>query len=82
MLAAIYYGTMYGGTITSVLMNGRASRARDHRPRGYPMANKGRAGAALTSPPSARSSPARFATVGMIVLTGPLSRRGAQVRPA
>src|SRR5262245_34402288 len=48
MLSAIYYGAMYGGTITSVLMNvpgegASAVTAID----GYEMARQGRAGAAL-----------------------------------
>jgi putative tricarboxylic transport membrane protein len=49
MLAGIYYGSMYGGSTTSILVNvpGEASSvvtAID----GYQMARKGRAGAALT----------------------------------
>ncbi|MCM3651374.1 tripartite tricarboxylate transporter permease [Metabacillus litoralis] len=48
MLAGIFYGSMYGGTITTVLVNvpGEAASvitALD----GYPMARKGRAGVAL-----------------------------------
>jgi putative tricarboxylic transport membrane protein len=48
MLAGIYYGAMYGGTITSVLINTPGESASvitcmD----GYPLAQKGRAGAAL-----------------------------------
>jgi putative tricarboxylic transport membrane protein len=48
MLAGIYYGAQYGGTITSVLVNVPGEGASvvtcfD----GYPMARKGRAGAAL-----------------------------------
>jgi len=48
MLAAIYYGSQYGGTITSVLINvpGEASSAVTCFD-GYQMAQKGRAGAAL-----------------------------------
>lgn len=48
MLSGIYYGAMYGGTITSVLINTPGETASvitclD----GYPLAKKGRAGAAL-----------------------------------
>lgn len=48
MLAGIYYGAMYGGTITSVLINTPGETASvmtclD----GYPLAKQGRAGAAL-----------------------------------
>ena len=48
MLAAIYYGAMYGGTITSVLINtpGEAASAITCLD-GYQMAIKGRAGPAL-----------------------------------
>lgn len=48
MLAAIYYGTQYGGTITTVLFNtpGEAASAITGVD-GYAMAKQGRAGAAL-----------------------------------
>jgi putative tricarboxylic transport membrane protein len=48
MLAGIYYGSMYGGTITSVLINtpGEASSVITCLD-GYPLAKKGRAGAVL-----------------------------------
>lgn len=48
MLAGIYYGAMYGGTITSVLINtpGEAASVVTCMD-GYPMAKQGRAGAAL-----------------------------------
>lgn len=48
MLAGIYYGAMYGGTITSVLINtpGEAASVITCLD-GYPMAKQGRAGAAL-----------------------------------
>ncbi len=49
MLAAIYYGAMYGGTLTSVLVNvpGEAASAITCLD-GYEMARRGRAGPALT----------------------------------
>lgn len=48
MLAGIYYGAMYGGTITSVLINvpGEAASVITCMD-GYPMAKQGRGGAAL-----------------------------------
>lgn len=48
MLAAIYYGAMYGGTITSVLINtpGESSTVATTFD-GYPLARQGRAGPAL-----------------------------------
>ncbi|MQA83939.1 MAG: tripartite tricarboxylate transporter permease [Streptosporangiales bacterium] len=48
MLAAIYYGAMYGGTITSVLVNTPGeSAAVASTFDGYPLAKAGRAGPAL-----------------------------------
>lgn len=48
MMAGIYYGAMYGGSTTSILMNipGEAASVVTCLD-GYPMARKGRAGAAL-----------------------------------
>ena len=48
MLSAIYYGAMYGGTLTSVLVNvpGEAASAITCLD-GYEMAKQGRAGPAL-----------------------------------
>lgn len=48
MLAAIYYGAMYGGSTTSILVNvpGEAASVMTTLD-GHPMAKKGRAGAAL-----------------------------------
>src|SRR5690625_4738822 len=48
MLAAIYYGAMYGGSTTSILVNvpGEAASVMTTLD-GHPMARKGRAGAAL-----------------------------------
>lgn len=48
MMAAIYYGSMYGGTITSVLLNvpGEVSSVATALD-GYPMTKQGRAGQAL-----------------------------------
>ena len=56
MLSAIYYGAMYGGTITSVLINvpGEAASVVTCLD-GYQMAKQGRGGTALGLPPSVRS---------------------------
>ena len=66
MLCAIYYGAMYGGTITSVLINvpGEAASVDDLHRRlcdGAPGPRRLGAGA---SPRSARSSAAPLATIG------------------
>lgn len=48
MLAGIYYGAMYGGTITSILINTPGESATVASTfDGYPLAKKGRAGPAL-----------------------------------
>lgn len=48
MLAAVYYGSMYGGTITSVLINTPGESATVASTfDGYPLARQGRAGPAL-----------------------------------
>ncbi|GAL29555.1 tricarboxylate transport membrane protein TctA [Vibrio variabilis] len=48
MLSGIYYGSMYGGTITSILINtpGESATVASTLD-GYPMAQNGRAGPAL-----------------------------------
>lgn len=60
MLAGIYYGSMYGGTITSVLLRlpGEAASIVTTFD-GYQMARQGRAGRRSASRRSARSSAAR-----------------------
>ena len=67
MIAAIYYGAMYGGSATSILINtpGEASSVMTTLD-GYQMARKGRAGAAL-----AVSAIGSFiaGTIGIILLS-------------
>ena len=59
MLAGIYYGAMYGGSTTSILMRipGEAASVMTCID-GYAMARKGRAGAALAIAAIGSSSPA------------------------
>ncbi|NKX44541.1 tripartite tricarboxylate transporter permease [Roseicyclus persicicus] len=67
MLAAIYYGSMYGGTITSILLNTPGESATVASTfDGYPLAKKGRAGPALVM-----QAVASFVggTVGVILIT-------------
>jgi putative tricarboxylic transport membrane protein len=67
MLAAIYYGSMYGGTITSILINTPGESATVAATfDGYPLAQQGRAGPALVM-----QGVASFVggTVGVILLT-------------
>ena len=67
MLAAIYYGSMYGGTITSILLNtpGESSTVASTFD-GYPLAKQGRAGPALVM-----QAVASFVggTLGVILIT-------------
>lgn len=75
MLAAIYYGAMYGGTITSVLINtpGEAASAVTCLD-GYAMAKLGRAGPALSIAAIGSFIGGLVATVGLVFLALPLTR--------
>ena len=75
MLAAIYYGAMYGGTITSVLINvpGEAASVITCLD-GYQMARQGRAGAALGIAAIGSFVGGVFATVMLTVLALPLAK--------
>jgi len=67
MLAAIYYGAMYGGTITSILLNTPGESATVASTfDGFPLAKKGRAGPALVM-----QAAASFVggTVGVVLIT-------------
>ena len=75
MLAAIYYGAMYGGTITSVLLNmpGEAASAITCID-GHQMAKRGRAGQALAIAAIGSFIGGIFATLGLVVIAIPMSR--------
>jgi putative tricarboxylic transport membrane protein len=75
MLAAIYYGAMYGGTITSVLVNvpGEAASAVTCLD-GYAMAKQGRAGPALSIAAIGSFIGGTVATLGLVVVAVPLTR--------
>ena len=75
MLSAIYYGAMYGGTITSVLINtpGEAASAVTCLD-GYQMAKAGRAGPALAVAAIGSFVGGLVATFGLVVLALPLTR--------
>jgi putative tricarboxylic transport membrane protein len=82
MLAAIYYGAMYGGTITSVLVNtpGEAASAVTCLD-GYQMARAGRAGPALAVAAIGSFIGGLVATAGLIVLALPLTRLALSFGP-
>ncbi|MCC7426281.1 MAG: tripartite tricarboxylate transporter permease [Alphaproteobacteria bacterium] len=82
MLSAIYYGAMYGGTITSVLVNvpGEAASAITCLD-GYQMARQGRAGAALAIAAIGSFIGGTLATMGLVLLAQPLARLGLRFGP-
>jgi putative tricarboxylic transport membrane protein len=75
MLAAIYYGAMYGGTITTVLMRvpGEAASAVTAID-GYEMAKQGRAGAALAIAAIGSFIGGTVATLVLVFAAPPLAR--------
>ncbi len=82
MLAAIYYGAMYGGTITSILINVPGETASvitciD----GYQMARQGRAGAALSIAAIGSFIGGTFAVVGLVIAGPLLARRALEFGP-
>ena len=82
MLAAIYYGAMYGGTITSVLINvpGEAASAVTCLD-GYQMARKGRAGAALAVAAIGSFIGGTAAVAALVVVALPLSELALRFGP-
>jgi putative tricarboxylic transport membrane protein len=82
MLAAIFYGTQYGGTITSVLLNtpGEASSAITTID-GYAMTKKGRGGVALTIAGIGSFIGGTIATVGLVIAAKPLGSLGLKIGP-
>lgn len=82
MLAAIFYGVSYGGTITSVLLNipGEGETAITTLD-GYQMTKKGRAGAALTVAGIGSFIGGTVATIGLVIAAKPLSQLGLLVGP-
>ena len=75
MMAGIYYGAMYGGSTTSILVNipGEAASVVTCLD-GYQMARKGRAGPALGMSAFASFIAGTFSLVGLMLLAPPLSR--------
>ncbi len=69
LLASVYYGAMYGGRISSILLNIPGDEpAMMTCLDGYPMTKKGRAGEALTLTGLASFFGAMFATIGLVLL--------------
>ena len=82
LLTALFYGTQYGGTITSVLLNvpGEAASAITCLD-GYAMAKQGRAGVALTIAAIGSFIGGTFATVCLVAAAGPLTRLALEFGP-
>ncbi len=82
MLAAIYYGAQYGGTITSVLLNvpGESSSAITCID-GYQMAKQGRGGVALSMAAIGSFIGGTLATIGLILAAPPLARMALRFGP-
>ncbi|MQA12265.1 MAG: tripartite tricarboxylate transporter permease [Pseudonocardiaceae bacterium] len=82
MLAAIFYGSQYGGTITSVLINtpGEAASAITCID-GYQMTKQGRSGVALGTAAIGSFIGGTIATIGLALAAGPLSSLGLKIGP-
>ncbi len=82
MLCALFYGTQYGGTITSVLLNvpGEAASAITCID-GYQMAKQGRGGVALSIAAIGSFIGGTFATIALVLAAGPLTRFALEFGP-
>ncbi len=83
LLTSVYYGAMYGGRISSILLNIPGDEpALMTTLDGYPMAKNGRAGDALVISGVASFIGAFLATIGLMLLAPLLSRVAYQFGPA
>ncbi|MGE5522095.1 MAG: tripartite tricarboxylate transporter permease [Rhodospirillaceae bacterium] len=82
LMCGIYYGCMYGGTITSVLMNvpGESSTIMTCLD-GYAMARKGRAGPALTIAAIGSFVAGTFSVVMLTLLAPPIAQAALSFGP-
>lgn len=83
MLAGIYYGTMYGGSTTSILVNvpGEAQSVVTCLD-GYQMARQGRAGPALGIAAFGSFIAGTIGVIGLMLLAPPLARFALRFGPA
>ncbi|MCR8724093.1 tripartite tricarboxylate transporter permease [Frigidibacter sp. ROC022] len=83
LLTSVYYGCMYGGRISSILLNIPGDEpAMMTCLDGYPMAMKGQAGLALSLSGVASFVGAVFATIGLAILAPQLVKIALLFRPA
>jgi len=82
MLAGIYYGAMYGGSTTSILVNipGEAASVITCLD-GYKMARKGRAGPALGIAAFASFIAGTFSIIGLMLIAPPLAEMALKFGP-
>lgn len=83
LLAGVYYGAMYGGSTTSILLNtpGESSSVVTTLD-GYQMAKQGRAGAALAIAAIGSFAAGIISLIGLIFLARPLSAVAIKFGPA
>lgn len=83
LFAGIYYGSMYGGSTTAILMNvpGETSSVPTTL-EGYPMAKRGRGGAALATAAIGSFVAGTLAMLGVVVLAPLMAQVGAAMQPA
>jgi putative tricarboxylic transport membrane protein len=83
MLSGIYYGAMYGGSTTSILVNipGEAASVVTCL-EGYQMARRGRAGVALGMSAFGSFIGGTFSLIGLVLLAPPLTKFALQFGPA
>ncbi len=83
LMTSVYYGAMYGGRISSILLNIPGDEpALMTTLDGYPMAKQGKAGDALVISGVASFVGALFATIGLMILAPMLSRVAYSFGPA
>jgi len=83
LMTSVYYGAMYGGRISSILLNIPGDEpALMTTLDGYPMAKKGQAGEALVLSGVASFFGALFATIGLIILAPLLAKVAYLFGPA
>ncbi|SHJ78672.1 putative tricarboxylic transport membrane protein [Aureimonas altamirensis DSM 21988] len=82
MVASMYYGAMYGGSTTSILINtpGESSSVMTTLD-GYQMARNGRAGAALAVSAIGSFIAGTFSVIALSILAVPLARFGLKFGP-
>lgn len=83
MLAAIYYGAMYGGSITAILLNVPGESASVAATLdGYPLAQQGRAGPAMVMQAASNFIGGIIGVILLTLLVAPIGRLARQFGPS